>query len=608
MENSKKPYIFKKKARPLTYTELKEKNIPTALPQFNKDKDEDTKYKKLNDENFFKMLEEVETKFDDVNVAGGHYGLKELVELLEYINTAINYKIDITPHDDAKLMLLESISVMVIALYEKFAILIGNKSSHNQNIKKLIKTIMLTNDIPKHIKEKLTEQEKIFCNTFLKIKVKAENDVEKNPNRVENIVSSIIYSSIYKHKNKKYEKYNLGTLNFCAASKVLSDVYIGVQTQNFDKNLKIYPFLQREALIIRGKQQNIRIGTNNGAQCAILCAQGSKSGDTLAIHIDDTVSYEFVSSLLKETFGNKEENVNVRIVMGNDKETESDFADITLSEKNCNTIITGLTSFSDSRAGDVSILSFDHYRKSFPNAVIINTNSFEIQDGYGHEIDIPVNGNSLEARKMDTAISLDTDLIKEEYINFRIATVIEIDENCEEIKKINFRDAYTNKEIDINQMDSIINKERLIALSATNEYKYEDPKQHIIASHDLSIFRIILYTDYLLQFDKDFLTKYVQKRLEYYETKYTELEITKNKKIIDNKIDEFINSLNLSEVKEARTVVNKKLRKFIMECCNDSQKGLEQSNVQQVIQNTDNIFLQCEPTKQQTEMQEQQKK
>lgn len=176
MENSKKSYIFKKKARPLTYTELKEKNIPTALPQFNKDKD--TKYKKLNDENFFKMLEEVETKFDDVNVAGSHYGLKELVELLGYINQAIDYKIDITPHDDAKLMLLESMSVMVIALYEKFAILIGNKSSHNENIKKLIKKIMLTNDIPKHIKEKLTEQEKIFCNTFLKIKVKAESDVK----------------------------------------------------------------------------------------------------------------------------------------------------------------------------------------------------------------------------------------------------------------------------------------------------------------------------------------------------------------------------------------------------------------------------------------------
>lgn len=603
MENNKaSSYIFEKKVRPLTYNELKNKNISSALPQYKKGKD--VKYEDFNNENFFKLLKTAKKKFDDINVEESEYGRKEVTELLGYLNQAIDYKIDITPHDNEKLELLEDIGLIIISLYEEFAIIIDNILGNKDQNKNIIKTIMRNNKIDYDIQKELSEGEKIFCNTFLKIKAKAESDVEKNPNRVENIVSSIIYSSIYKHKNKEY---NLGTLNFRAASRVFSDAYIGLQTQNFDKNLKIYPFLQREALIIRGKQKNGIIGTNNGAQCAILFAQGSTSGNTLAIHIDDTVSYYLIECLLKEAFQNKEEDVNVRIVMGNDKKTGSDFANITLSEKNCNTIITGLTSFSDSRAGDVSILSFDYYRKSLPNAVMIDTNSFKIQDGYGYEIDTPVNGNSLEARKMDTAMSLDTDLIKEEYINFRIATVIEIGEN-QKIEKINFRDACSNKEIDIKQIDNIINKERLIALSATNEYKYEDPEEHIIACHDLFIYRVIMYTDYLLQFDKDFLIKYVQKRLEYYETKYTEFEIAKNKKIIENKIDEFINSLNLSEVKEARTVVNKKLRKFIMECCNDSQKGLEKSNVQQVIQNTDNIFLQCQQTKQQTEMQEQQKK
>lgn len=439
-------------------------------------------------------------------------------------------------------VLIESQCNIYCSIFEKIMVTGLEKAgiSEHDEIKKSIKNIISTGNIPNVIKKNMNKQELQYVESFNALLKSAENNIDDpNVNSMRKYMSAAIIGTINK-SNKEREYF--GTINYAKAAQVYAQAFKSImapKTINTAIEVK-----QREFFIIDNYQKlgTQAIGTNDIRECIFCLIYNEKTKKCLVAHIDDDVNEVFIKNALNSTFGNDEyKEYSLIIVEGSLAGKES-------SKTNCNRLLSAVDNFSMEHKAQVKIEQFISCPNVLTSSVVLHIEQdgkitpkwesiekgVKLQEKYSDEFrDVVI---------LDGVIS-GIFLLKDGNVEVNYYKM-----NKDDNKLCLYDDASLKKDIDLKVIRNLASgKYKLYRqFSDSKFYEYINPA--------------ILYCDEILRNDPLYVSKYIDDRCKYNEQRYGEPNIIRS----DEHIKKFA-SYAYEQIKNEphpRKALNKMIKRF----------------------------------------------
>lgn len=398
--------------------------------------------------------------------------------------------------------------IMVAALEQ------AGMSEHDE-IKKSIKNIISTGNIPNVIKKNMNEQELKYVESFNALLKSAENNInDPNVHSMRKFISAAIIGTLNK-SNKEREYF--GTINYAKAAQVYAQAFKAIMAPK-STNTAI-EVKQRECFVIDNYQQlgAQAIGTNDIRDCIFCLIYNKKTKKCLVAHIDSTVKKVFIKNALNSTFGNDEyKEYSLIIVEGSLGGDES-------SKKNCNTLLSAIDNFSTENKAQIKIGQFVSCPNVLTSSVVLHIE---------HDGKITPKWESIEKGvKLQEKYS---DKFREVIIRLYddVAGIFFLkDGNAE----LHYYQMMKDNELHMCD-DTLLKKDvnlKVIRDLASGKYKLVHREFYNVQFYEY-INPAILYCDEILRNDTLYVSEYIDARCQYNNKRYGAHQITRTNEEIKN--------------------------------------------------------------------------